>query len=278
MPSRRKHQFFDGDHMISVMQECPIEQQTVLIMKKSKIRTGQSISIGARVRQARKAKGLTQEALAKAVNLRQSAIAEVEADRVTRPKKLFEMAQALGTTEEWLLGKVADSKAPIKTLGAIYAEVIQIPVEGVIESGVLRAVDAFDDVLPPAQVTVARDPRFPDARMVAFLNNDRLDLANINPGDMVIGVDFEQAELPLRERMLVIAQVTRDGGLSVERSLRKVATFRDRIELLPQGTGRVHKTIVIGPNYDQAGRARSVDGADVRILAIVLRVQKEIPI
>lgn len=62
-------------------------------------------SLGVRLALARTEAGLSQPALAKAVGMTQSAIAEIEGGRVKRPKKMREIARAVGRTEEWLLGE-----------------------------------------------------------------------------------------------------------------------------------------------------------------------------
>lgn len=62
-------------------------------------------TLGVRLALARSEAGLSQPALAKAVGMTQSAIAEIEGGRVKRPKKLREIARAMGVTEEWLLGE-----------------------------------------------------------------------------------------------------------------------------------------------------------------------------
>jgi transcriptional regulator with XRE-family HTH domain len=59
--------------------------------------------LGARVAAARLAAKLSQPQLAEMVGMTQSAIAEIEGGRVKRPKKLREIARAVGRAEEWLL-------------------------------------------------------------------------------------------------------------------------------------------------------------------------------
>lgn len=62
-------------------------------------------ALGKRVAATREAKGLTQEQLAEAAGMKQSAIGEIEAGRVRRPKKLREIAAALDCDEGFLLGE-----------------------------------------------------------------------------------------------------------------------------------------------------------------------------
>lgn len=62
-------------------------------------------ALGKRVAMAREAKGLTQGQLADAVGMKQTAIGEIEAGRVRRPKKLREIAAALDCDEGALLGE-----------------------------------------------------------------------------------------------------------------------------------------------------------------------------
>lgn len=62
-------------------------------------------ALGQRVAKAREEAGLSQAQLAKAVGMRQSAIGEIEAGRVSRPKKLREIAREVHRTEEYLLGE-----------------------------------------------------------------------------------------------------------------------------------------------------------------------------
>jgi SOS-response transcriptional repressor LexA len=58
---------------------------------------------GARVAQRRKKLGLTQQALADLVGMRQQGIVSIEAGYVERPRRMRELAAALQTTDLWLL-------------------------------------------------------------------------------------------------------------------------------------------------------------------------------
>lgn len=68
-----------------------------------------------RLPMAREAAKLTQTQLADILKMRQSAVAEIEAGRVKRPKKMREIAKAVGQSEEWLLG---ESDRQVVPLGA----------------------------------------------------------------------------------------------------------------------------------------------------------------
>lgn len=65
-----------------------------------------NLELGRRLAAARAARGLSQGALATIVGMKQTAIGEIEAGRVMRPKKLREIARAVGKSEEWLLGEL----------------------------------------------------------------------------------------------------------------------------------------------------------------------------
>jgi phage repressor protein C with HTH and peptisase S24 domain len=64
-------------------------------------------ALGLRLAAARQKAKLSQPQLAEMVGMTQSAIAEIEGGRVKRPKKLREIARAIGQTEEWLLDEPA---------------------------------------------------------------------------------------------------------------------------------------------------------------------------
>lgn len=68
-------------------------------------------ALGLRLAAARQKARLSQPQLAEKVGMTQSAIAEIEGGRVKRPKKLREIAKAVGQTEEWLLDE--DPRPPL---------------------------------------------------------------------------------------------------------------------------------------------------------------------
>ena len=72
--------------------------------------------IGARIRAARREKGLTQEALADAVGVSRSAVAQWETDRAGQVTgNLTRVATALGTNVEWLMHGT-EKRAPLEAV------------------------------------------------------------------------------------------------------------------------------------------------------------------
>lgn len=70
------------------------------------------MTLGNRVKNRRKALGLTQSVLAKHVGLSQQAINKIEDDMICRPRFILELAHVLECDPEWLLkGSASNTKA-----------------------------------------------------------------------------------------------------------------------------------------------------------------------
>lgn len=104
------------------------------------------MTIGARIRQAREAKGLTQQALAKAVRVSRPAVSQWEDGTSTpRPKKLPSIAEALDVDPIWL------------SHGEGFGGARPMPVRGEVAAGTFReAVDLDMEPIP-----VAPMPEYP---------------------------------------------------------------------------------------------------------------------
>lgn len=59
--------------------------------------------LGARIKQKREQKGLSQAALAQALSVSQQAIQQVESGKASKPRYLYELANLLEASYEWLL-------------------------------------------------------------------------------------------------------------------------------------------------------------------------------
>jgi phage repressor protein C with HTH and peptisase S24 domain len=67
--------------------------------------------VPARVIEAREAKGLSQGDLAERTGMSQQGIASIESGESKRPRKMLELARALGRSEAWLFGQDEQSSA-----------------------------------------------------------------------------------------------------------------------------------------------------------------------
>lgn len=73
------------------------------------------VALGQRVAERRSEIGLSQTELADAAGMKQQGVASIEGGKVERPRKLKEIAEALGVTDDWLLYGKAD---PTEEAGA----------------------------------------------------------------------------------------------------------------------------------------------------------------
>lgn len=60
-------------------------------------------AVGARIKQRRKEKGLTQAKLAKAIRERQNYVSRYENNRIPSPETLVKIARLLGVSIDWIL-------------------------------------------------------------------------------------------------------------------------------------------------------------------------------
>ncbi|UIK04882.1 helix-turn-helix domain-containing protein [Neorhizobium galegae] len=148
---------------------------------------------------------------------------------------------------------------------------------GTVEAGTFREVDQFDQS-ESEYMTLSPDERFPNARLLIFnVGGDSMnDLRPraILPGDRVVCVAYEDVahEVPLRDRMVVVVERTRDGGHIREWSVKQVEIYQDRTEFHPRSTNPKHKPIVV--QRDMAAD----EGTTVEVIALVRKIQNEVPL
>jgi len=231
--------------------------------------------LGKRIRKARLAAGMSQPELAMKCGLGQSAIAEIEAGRVRRPKRLREIARALRVSEEWLL----DERPPEAAQKVTADDLVKAPVIGIVETGAFfeprtdESLRKNDGLLLPGLADV--DSKFTPARarLVSFIVADEdLESHGILKGDVVSAVRFNESDLPLRDEMIVVLSRTKDRK-TTELSLRRVRTFRDRIEFhslqkLPSRRGPV----ITPREIEKTGTSKDGDGYITEVVAIASRL------
>jgi transcriptional regulator with XRE-family HTH domain len=249
--------------------------------------------LGRRIRTARLAVRMSQPELAMKCGLGQSAIAEIEAGRVRRPKRLREIARALRVSEEWLL----DERPAEAAQKATALDLVKAPVIGIVETGaffepradeslrkndglLLEGLAEVDSKFTPADGLLLQgladvDSKFTPARarLVSFIVADEdLESHGILKGDVVSAVRFNESDLPLRDEMIVVLSRTKDRK-TTELSLRRVRTFRDRIEFHSLQKPPSHRGPVITPReIEKTGTSKDGDGYITEVVAIASRL------
>lgn len=196
-------------------------------------------------------------------------LAHENGGRGLRPDVAKKYATAFGVSAAYLLtGErsmtganvlATDKGKPIK----------HMPFGGVLEAGAFRELEMYaqDAHQPPA--LVPRDPRFDRMRQTSFLvRGDSMNQANMPDGTMVATVDyidFCEWNGDARNGAFVVVERSRDGGHTVERTVKEVHRVKGGLEFRPRSDNPVHRPFVIP-------RQKADDGTEVRIIAVVVGI------
>lgn len=148
-------------------------------------------------------------------------------------------------------------------------------VAGPVQAGAFISIDEFDQSEPETFFEPA-DPDFPRARRTAFDvlgdSMNRLAPVPILPGSRVIGVNYEDIGIPLRDNMVVVVQQERDAGFLREWSIKQVELQDDAIIFHPRSSNPKHKPIVVNRDL------KADDGRTVTILSLVREIKNRLPV
>lgn len=195
-----------------------------------------------------------------------------------RQSSLNKLAAALRWSPAQLSAAIAGQ--PLKDFGElapVLSALVPVRVQGIIEAGSWREVDAFDDVQDEMAYDT-RDPEFPHARLMAndIAGDSMNDLKPrpILPGDRVISVVYEdlRGRVPLRDGMVLIIEQRTAGGDMRERSIKQLELFEDHYEFHPRSTNTKHKPIVVDRDFT------ADDGRTVEVIGLVRKVMNTIPL
>jgi DNA-binding XRE family transcriptional regulator len=231
------------------------------------------MTLGARVRKYREALGLSQADLGEAVGMSQQAIGAIESGRVVRPKKLREIARALKSTEEALLGEVAESRyshagvvtSPTDALvgGDKVARIgrntysglgkvlpmndASTPVIGKVAAGVWLEADPMGRHDPIDYLPIPGDSRYPAGTVFGLeVEGSSLNLI-AKPGDVLVCASIYSGIAEVNENDLVIVQRTRFGGLLHEVTAKRVRRADGKFLLVPESTDPAWQTPIEVP-------------------------------
>lgn len=233
------------------------------------------MTIGAKIRAKRDELEWSQADLAKAVGISQAAIDKIESGKTQKSRYLLEIIDKLGLPRSLL------SPTPPADLDASSARAVDLPetmpirIIGKAKAGEFIAVEDLGDWDEPRFVHDTRDPRFPNARHLAFeVEGDSMNALKpraIMDGDQLSALAYEdvQDRMPLRDGMIVVVERTRHGGMEREWSVKQLEFYEDRVEFHPRSTNPRYKPIVVPREH------KADDGVEVTIIAIVRRLVAE---
>ncbi len=152
---------------------------------------------------------------------------------------------------------------------------VPVTLVGPVQAGAFIPIDEFDQSEPEVFYEPA-DVDFPRARRTAFDvigdSMNRLEPTPILPGSRVIGVNYDDIGIPLRDKMVVVVQQERDGGHLREWSVKQIELQDEEIIFHPRSSNPRHKPIVVPRNLNPD------DGRQVRILALVREIKNKVPV
>lgn len=152
-------------------------------------------------------------------------------------------------------------KSNIVAMPTARSDVVPHPICGVVEAGAFREIDLVSQV-EPQTVSLPRDEIYPNAAPMAWeVRGDSMEQKALIDGTIAYGVNFQETGLPLQNGMIVVVEQNR-GGL-IERSIKAVALFGDRVEFQPRSNNPIHRPIVY-----KNGDSLSSD-AEVRVLTLI---------
>ncbi len=88
-------------------------------------------------------------------------------------------------------------------------------------------------------------------------------------GDLILCLDYAEAGIELKSGDLVVVERSRDGGLTLERTAKRIIRHNGEIELRPESSDPRFQEPVI---YDE----HSEEATEVRVIAKILKVIREV--
>lgn len=187
-------------------------------------------------------------------------------------------AKAFRVSPSWL----AFGEGPMstgKTLGAaperaVIADndvtVARLYVRLTAEAGNWREQGVYQDIEEPEWYLVPQRPNDPLRRFLTKVAGDSMDKARLFDGDFVVTIDWNDLDRPANDGEIVVVQQSRDGGHTIETTIKQIRVHKDRYELHPRSSNPVHKPIIV--KHGDGER----DGREVTIIGLIESVFRPI--
>lgn len=194
------------------------------------------------------------------VGMTQQGIVSIEAGDSKRPRKLRELANALETTEAYLLGETDDPTAGFEPIKGM----LVIPVRGDVAAGLWLEFDL------PAEEPSEWVPFVPrlgvplEAVFALRVKGNSVD--KVAPdGSLLICISYAEAGLAIQNGDLVVVERRRDQEGRRQVTVKRLHERRNGYELVPESTDPYWKPVFLkrGSSWDDEG------GEEARIVAKV---------
>ncbi len=141
-----------------------------------------------------------------------------------------------------------------------------VPVVGEVAAGLWMEAALFE-AEAAEESTVSYDIRFPaNAQFIVKVRGESLNRIAAN-GDLLLCVDYLAAGIAMKENDLVLVERSRDNGMTIERTAKRVVRLNGQCELMPESDDpRFQDTIVY--------REGDFDHTEVKIKARIVMVFK----
>lgn len=141
-----------------------------------------------------------------------------------------------------------------------------VPIVGEVAAGLWMEAALFETE-NAEESTISYDVRFPaQAQFVVRVRGESLNRIAAN-GDLLLCVDYMAAGIELKENDIVLVERSRDNGMTIERTAKRIIKLNGQSELMPESDDpRFQETIVY--------REGDFDHTEVKIKAKIVMVFK----
>ncbi len=195
-----------------------------------------------------------------------------------RADTIAALAPVLNTTVEWLsIGLGEESTDPEEQRAAPAAakaitdhdvDADRLYVRRVAAAGTWREYSEYQDEYEPESHIVPVMRKDGRRRFLTKVEGDSVDKLRLFDGDYAVTIDWNDIDRPANDGEVVVVEQVRDGGHTVETTIKQIRIHKDRYELHPRSSNPRHKAIIV--KHGDGER----DGREVRIIGLVESVYR----
>lgn len=232
-------------------------------------------NIPSTLKKARKLRGMTLQQVADAIGVTYPAVQQWESgNTLPTTGNLLKLRQLLNADlVEGMIFDVEERKGGGSRPARSAGESINFGrmfVRWVAEAGNWREHEEFHDESETESFIVPQIRGDGLQRFLTKIAGDSMDKVRLFDGDFVVTIDWNDLDRPANDGEIVVVQQTRDGGHTIETTVKQIRVYKDRYELHPRSSNPRHKAIIV-----KHGDGES-DGRVVTIIGLVESVYRPI--